>query len=155
MSAPPIATVLAPPTRVRYQVVALTVLLAMVTYLDRVCISKLAPEIMRDLGLSKIQMGYVFSAFALAYAVFEIPTAWWADRRGTRLVLTRIVIWWSTFTIATAAAFNYATLLLVRFLFGAGGAGAGPCGARTFSRWLPSRERGTVPVVFFAGAHLA
>jgi ACS family glucarate transporter-like MFS transporter len=151
----PIDAVLAPPTRVRYQVVALTVLLAMVTYLDRVCISKLAPDIMRDLKLSKIQMGYVFSAFALAYAAFEIPTAWWADRRGTRLVLTRIVLWWSTFTIATAAAFNYATLLLVRFLFGAGEAGAWPCVARTFSRWIPGRERGRVQGIFFAGAHLA
>ena len=145
----------APPTRVRYQVVALTVLLAMVTYLDRVCISKLAPDIMRDLGLSKIEMGYVFSAFALAYALFEIPTAWWADRGGTRLVLTRIVLWWSTFTIATAAAVNYATLLLVRFLFGAGEAGAWPCVARTFSRWIPARERGRVQGIFFAGAHLA
>jgi MFS family permease len=101
-------------------VVGLTVLLAMVTYLDRVCISKLAPEIMRDLGLSKIQMGYLFSSFALAYALFEVPTAWWADRRGTRKVLTRIVLWWSSFTIATAAAYNYVTLLVVRFLFGAG-----------------------------------
>ena len=143
------------PTRVRYRVVALTVALAMVTYLDRVCISKLAPDIMRDLNLSKIQMGYVFSSFTLAYAFFEIPTAWWADREGTRRVLTRIVIWWSSFTIATAAAYNYATLLLVRFLFGAGEAGAWPCVARTFSRWIPARERGTIQGIFFAGAHLA
>jgi Major Facilitator Superfamily len=138
----------------RYRVVALAVLLAMVTYLDRVCISKLAPDIMRDLDLSKIQMGYVFSAFALAYAAFEIPTAWWADRAGTRAVLTRIVIWWSSFTIATAAAANYVMLLAIRFLFGAGEAGAWPCVARTFSRWIPTRERGTVQGVFFAGAHL-
>src|SRR6187455_464336 len=107
-------------TRVRYQVVALTTLLAMVTYLDRVCISTLAPSIQRDLGLSTIQMSYVFSAFTLAYAVFEIPTAWWADRIGSRAVLTRIVLWWSVFTLATAAAFNYASMLIVRFLFGAG-----------------------------------
>jgi MFS family permease len=143
------------PTRARYRLVALTVALAMVTYLDRVCISKLAPDIMRDLGLSKIQMGYVFSSFTLAYAFFEIPTAWWADREGTRRVLTRIVIWWSSFTIATAAAYNYATLLVVRFLFGAGEAGAWPCVARTFSRWIPARERGTIQGIFFAGAHLA
>jgi MFS family permease len=140
---------------VRHRVVGLAVLLAMVTYLDRVCISKLAPDIMRDLGLSKIQMGYVFSSFTLAYAIFEIPTAWWADREGTRRVLTRIVIWWSSFTIITAAAYNYATLLIVRFLFGAGEAGAWPCVARTFSRWIPARERGTVQGIFFAGAHLA
>lgn len=142
-------------TRVRYKVVAMTVLLAMVTYLDRVCISKLAPDIMRDLGLSKVQMGWVFSAFALAYALFEIPTAWWADRQGTRRVLTRIVIWWSGFTVLTAGAFNYASLLVLRFLFGAGEAGAWPGVARTFSRWIPSRERGTIQGIFFTGAHLA
>ena len=124
------------PTRVRYRVVAMAVLLAMVTYLDRACISVLAPDIARDLWLTEKQMGWVFSAFALAYAVFEIPTAWWADRRGTRSVLTRIVVWWSAFTIATAAAFNYVSLLVMRFLFGMGEAGAWPSVARTFSRWI-------------------
>jgi MFS transporter, ACS family, glucarate transporter len=141
-------------TRVRYRVVALATTLAMVTYLDRVCISKLAPDIMRDLHLSTVQMGYVFSAFAMAYALFEIPTAWWADRLGSRAVLTRIVVWWSTFTMATAAATSYGTMLVLRFLFGIGEAGAWPCAARALSRWIPSRERGTVQGVFFAGAHL-
>ena len=137
---PPAAT----PTRVRHKVVAMATALAMITYLDRVCIAKLAPDIMRDLDLSKIQMGYVFSSFALAYTFFEIPTAWWADRSGTRTVLTRIVIWWSCFTAATAAATSYGALLILRFLFGAGEAGAWPCVARTFSRWIPTQERGTV-----------
>ena len=120
--------------------VALAVLLAMVTYLDRVCISTLADDISRDLGLTQMQMSIVFSAFTLAYAVFEIPTAWWADRAGTRNVLTRIVAWWSTFTIATAAAFSYTSLLVTRFLFGLGEAGAWPSVARTFSP-LDSAER--------------
>jgi MFS transporter, ACS family, glucarate transporter len=141
-------------THVRYRVVGMALLLAMITYLDRVCISKLAPNIMADLKLSKVQMGYVFSAFALAYAIFEVPTAWWADRMGTRKVLARIVIWWSCFTVATAAVFNYAALLAIRFLFGAGEAGAWPSVARTFSRWVPRSERGTIQGVFFAGAHL-
>ncbi len=139
----------------RYRVAALTMALAAVTYLDRVCISIVAPEIMRDLSLSRIQMGYAFSAFTLAYAIFEIPTAWWADRVGSRRVLTRIVLWWSTFTIATAAAYNYAALLIVRFLFGAGEAGAWPNAARVFTRWIPARERGRVQGLFFAGAHLS
>jgi len=142
-------------TRARYNVVGLAILLGMVTYLDRVAISKLAPNIMADLSLSKVQMGYVFSVFALAYALFEVPTAWWADRKGTRAVLTRIVVWWSAFTIATAGAFNYVSLLVVRFLFGAGEAGAWPAVARSFSRWIPRRERGTIQGVFFAGAHLS
>src|SRR5829696_7548942 len=142
------------PTRARYRVVALATTLAMITYLDRACIASLAPGIMRDLGLTTVQMGYVFTVFQLAYALFEIPTAWWADRKGTRSVLTRIVIRWSCLTAATGAAFSYPVLLAIRFLFGAGEAGAWPCVARTFSRWIPRRERGTVQGIFFAGAHL-
>ncbi len=143
------------PTRTRYLVVACLVALAMVTYLDRACIATLAPQIMRDLDLTKAQMSLVYSAFALAYALFEIPTAAWADRVGTRNVLTRIVLWWSSFTIATAAAFGHGSLLVIRFLFGIGEAGAWPTAARTFSRWIPRHERGTVQGIFFAGAHLA
>lgn len=142
-------------TRARHVVVTLAVLLAGVTYLDRACIATLAPDIMRDLGLSKDQMSAVYSAFALAYAAFEIPTAWWADRSGTRRVLTRIVIWWSGFTMLTAAAWNFTSLIVTRFLFGAGEAGAWPSVARTFSRWIPRSERGTVQGIFFSGAHLA
>jgi MFS transporter, ACS family, glucarate transporter len=139
----------------RYRVVMMTVLLAAVTYLDRVCIGVLAPKIMADLNLDTIQMSYVFSSFTFAYAVFEIPTAAWADRIGSRPVLTRIVAWWSSFTIITAAVWNYSSLLVIRFLFGAGEAGAWPNAARVFSRWVPLQERGLVQGIFFAGAHLS
>src|SRR5215217_8757438 len=105
------------PTRARYRVVALATGLGMITYLDRSCIATLAPGIIRELGLSTVQMGYVFTVFQLAYALFEIPTAWWADRQGTRAVLSRIVLWWSALTAATGAAFSYPVLLAVRFLF--------------------------------------
>ncbi len=142
------------PTRARYRVVALATSLAMITYLDRACIATLAPGIRRDLGLSLEQMSWVFFVFQFAYALFEIPTARWADRKGTRSVLARIVLWWSCLTAATAAAFSYPTMLAVRFLFGVGEAGAWPCVARTFSRWIPIRERGRVQGIFFAGAHL-
>ena len=142
------------PTHARYRVVALATALAMITYLDRACIATLAPGIVRELGLTTVQMGYVFTVFQLAYALFEIPTAWWADRRGTRSVLSRIVLWWSCLTAATGAALNYPMMLAIRFLFGMGEAGAWPCVARTFARWIPMRERGRVQGVFFAGAHL-
>src|SRR5512147_3110255 len=140
---------------VRYKVVAFAVALAGVTYLDRVCIGILAPRIMSDLHLSPVRMSYVFSAFTLAYALFEVPTAWWADRIGSRRVLTRIVLWWSAFTMLTGAAINYVVLLVTRFLFGVGEAGAWPNAARVFSRWVPAEERGRVQGVFFAGAHVA
>jgi MFS transporter, ACS family, glucarate transporter len=141
---------------VRHGVLAFAVALAALTYLDRVCISHagVTAAIKRELGLSDVQMSYVYSAFTLAYALFEIPTGAWGDRIGTRRVLTRIVVWWSSFTMLTAAAVSYGWLLLIRFLFGAGEAGAFPNVARTFSRWFPVAERGTAQGVFFAGAHL-
>lgn len=139
----------------RHRVIAMTVLLAGVTYLDRVAIGVVAPQISKDLNLSKVEMGYVFSAFTVAYAVFEIPTAAWADRIGCRGVLTRIVTWWSIFTMATAAAWSYLSLLVIRFLFGVGEAGAWPCVGRVFSRWIPAGERGKAQGIFFSGAFLA
>jgi ACS family glucarate transporter-like MFS transporter len=139
---------------VRYRVLALSVALAFITYLDRVCISVTAPAIIRDLKLTSLQMSFVFSAFTATYALFEIPTGSWGDRVGTRRVLTRIVVWWSLFTSLTAAAWNFSSLLALRALFGMGEAGAWPNVARTFSRWFPARERGTAQGIFFMGAHL-
>ncbi|WP_238325911.1 MFS transporter [Bryobacter aggregatus] len=139
----------------RHRVIAMTVLLAGVTYLDRIAIGVLAPQIRKDLGLSMQQMSMVFFVFSVAYGVFEVPTAAWADRIGARSVVTRIVLWWSLFTIATAGAWNYISMLVIRFLFGAGEAGAWPSVGRVYSRWIPARERGKTQGVFFAGAHLA
>jgi ACS family glucarate transporter-like MFS transporter len=127
--------------------------LAMVTYLDRACIGVMAPYIKKEFGLDDAAMSWVFFAFILSYAIFEIPTALWADRRGAKNVLSRIVSVWSLFTLATAGAFNYVTLLLARFLFGAGEAGAFPCVARVLSRWIPLSQRGTAKGIFFACAY--
>ena len=132
----------------------MTVALAFLTYMDRVCISVTAPAIIRDLRLTTVQMGFVFSAFTAAYALFEIPTGWWADRIGSRRVLARIVVWWSAFTGLTGVAWNFPSLLALRALFGAGEAGAWPTVARALSRWFPERERGTAQGIFFMGAHL-
>ena len=127
----------------------------MVTYLDRSCIGIMAPSIKHDFGLDDAAMSWVFTAFILAYAIFEIPTALWADRRGAKNVLSRIVSAWSVFTLCTAGAFNYVALLVTRFLFGAGEAGAFPCVARVLSRWMPLRERGTAKGIFFAAAYVS
>src|SRR3954447_11926667 len=143
------------PTRTRYRVAAFLMLLAAVTYLDRVCISVLAPNMARDLNLSKVEMSFVFSAFAVAYAGFELVSAWWGERIGPQRVLTRIVIWWSCFTMITGTAWSYISLLVIRFLFGAGEAGAWPNAALAFSRWTPIRERGRAQGFFFAAAHLS
>jgi len=129
-------------TRVRHGVLGFTLALTAVAYLDRVCIATAAPVMKADLALSDAQMGYVFSAFTFAYALFEVPSGWLADRFGARLMLTRIVIWWSAMTAATGVVGGFASLFAVRFLFGMGEAGTFPSIARAYGRWLPARERG-------------
>src|ERR1700730_6715370 len=141
-------------TRVRGRVLALAFLLAVVTYLDRICISAAAPFIMEDLHLTVLQMSVVFSAFTLAYSLFEIPSGWLGDVHGPRRVLTRIVLWWSGFTMLTGAAGGFQSLVTIRFLFGAGEAGAFPNMALALSRWFPPRERGKANGVLFLGSRV-
>ena len=128
-------------SRARHVVLGLTLLLAAIVYLDRVCISTAAVAIRADLGLSDLQMGWIFSAFTLAYAVFEVPSGYLADRYGARLTLARIVVAWSVLTAATGATTGFVSLLIVRFLFGVGEAGAFPSVARAYGRWLPPHQR--------------
>ncbi len=132
------------PSRVRYGVVGFTLALIAVAYLDRICIATAAPAIKADLGLSDTQMGFVFSAFTLAYALFEVPSGWFADRFGARIALTRIVVWWSAMTAATGLATGFLSLFTVRLLFGMGEAGTFPATARVFARWLPIAQRGRI-----------
>jgi ACS family glucarate transporter-like MFS transporter len=130
------------PHATRHRMVALTLALIAVAYLDRICIATAAPAIKQELGLSDWQMGVVFSAFTFAYALFEVPSGWLADRFGARFTLTRIVLWWSAMTAATGLATGFVSLMALRFLFGLGEAGAFPATARAYARWLPVRERG-------------
>lgn len=148
------------PTRTRYSVLlAWLCSLSMITYIDRVCIMQVQGDMQEDLGLTRQQFSYVFSAFALAYALFEVPTGWLGDRIGPRKVLTRIVLCWLLFTaltgcvpyldaslrlpgLAVAVPVSLALLVLVRFLFGAGEAGAYPNIARATRNWFPFTERG-------------
>jgi MFS family permease len=130
------------PSRVRYLVLACVCSLSVISYLDRVCMSVASPFIRADLGMDEVKMGTVFSVFALFYALFEIPGGWMGDRIGPRKVITRIVLWWSTFTVLIGTVNRYWTLLLVQSLFGAGEAGGYPNAAKIFSRWMPRSERG-------------
>src|SRR5436305_14356886 len=86
------------PTRVRYGVLGFACSLAMITYLDRVCFGTVAPYIQSEFGLSDEQKGLLFTAFALAYAAFEVPSGWMGDVFGPRKTLIRIVPRWSAFT---------------------------------------------------------
>lgn len=132
------------PTRARFGVAAYLCAMAFILYLDRVCIGQAGPPMQHDLGISKTRWGLVLGAFTLAYGLFEVPTGRWGDRFGSRRVLTRIVVWWSAFTCITGACIGLYSLIVVRFLFGAGEAGAYPNAARILARWFPVAERGRV-----------
>jgi MFS family permease len=145
-------TDLSTPTRARYWVIVFAITLAVIQYIDRVCISQAAPDITEDLGLSTKQMGYVFSAFTLAYALFEIPAGWLGDKIGPRKVLLRVVLWWSFFTAATGWAWNCTSMVVARFLFGAGEAGCFPNLTKALSTWLPTRDRTRAQALMWMGA---
>jgi MFS family permease len=130
------------PTRTRFVVLGFALAVTAISYIDRIRISIAAPMIKADLGLTDVQMGYVFSAFMLTYALFEIPSGWMADRFGPRLTLARIVIWWSLMSALTGAAVGFWSLIVIRLLFGMGEAGTFPSLSRVYSRWLPAREHG-------------
>ncbi len=131
----------ASPTTARRTLLGYAVGLAAILYLDRVCISQSQAQISADLGLSKTDMGLAMMAFGLAYAIFEVPGGWLGDRIGPRAVLTRVVAWWSAFTMATGLATNLWSLSLIRFLFGAGEAGCFPNLTKAFSNWFRGQDR--------------
>ena len=131
-------------THTRYWVVVFAVALAILSYIDRVLMSQAMPGpkgVAAELGLESWQRGYIFGAFAIAYALFEIPGGWMGDWLGPRRVLLRVVIWWSCFTALIGAAWSFASLVVIQFLFGAGEAGCFPNLTKAFSVWLQTHER--------------
>ena len=142
------------PTQIRYSIILLAVLVDMTSYMDRVCISVAAPSLEQEFALSKTQMGWVFSIFSLAYALGQTPWGMLADKVGARGIVSGAIVWWSAFTALTTAAWNYTSLLAVRFLFGAGEAALSPAIASAFGRWVPVTERSTAFGAFVSGGRL-
>src|SRR6185436_2897475 len=142
------------PTRARYKVILFGVVLAAIQYVDRICISKAAPFIQKDLVLSKDEMSWIFTAFTVAYALFEIPTGLMGDKFGPRKTLVRVVLWWSFFTMATGWMWSKVSMFVCRFLFGAGEAGCFPNLTRAFSTWLQPGEKVRAQAILWMFARL-
>jgi MFS transporter, ACS family, glucarate transporter len=126
----------------RHRVLTLLSTLSALTYLDRVCISVAGPRIQNELHLSPQDWGLVTGTFAIAYALFEMPSGYLGDRFGARAMLARIVLWWSAFTTLTGFVSKLWSLVIIRFFFGAGEAGAYPTASTSVFRWFPAAERG-------------
>src|SRR5947208_2440622 len=141
------AAVTVAPTRNRYGVLAFVCSLSMITYLDRAAMGSAGEYIYKALGFKSIDDIFLaLAAFNLAYAIFEVPTGWLGDVYGPRKTLIRIVLWWSAFTMLTGLTgvqvgrtilVGFWTLVLIRFLFGVGEAGAYPNITRALHNWIP------------------
>lgn len=116
------------------------VLISVVTFLDRINISVAGATIMADLGLTPSQWGWVLSVFTISYGLMQVPLGVWGDKRGHRLVLALIVLWWSLFTGLTGMAAGFVSLLVIRFGFGIGEAGSYPCMTGVIVKWYRERE---------------
>ncbi|MBE0654248.1 MAG: MFS transporter [Bacteroidales bacterium] len=138
----------------RYILALLTFLLTVLLYVDRACISTAKTDICNDLNLSIKQFGWIMAVFTLGYAILQTPTGIIVDKKGPRFVITLIVTIWSGLTALTGYAWNYMSMLAVRFLFGAGEAGAFPALSKVTYNWFPVKERGIVQGINFSGARI-
>jgi len=130
------------PTNVRWRILAWLCSFSALTYIGRIGIIQVQDRIEFDLHLSPSQLAYAFSAFSLAYALFEVPSGWLGDKLGPRKIIIRIALCWIAFTALTGAAWGLVSLVFFRFLFGSGEAGAFPNIGRASREWFPFRERG-------------
>src|SRR6201993_18495 len=142
------------PSRGRWYILLLISAMYLITYLDRVNISTAAPLISKEYGFDKITMGFTFSPFVWAYAMFQVPGGWLSDKLGARGVLGGIVTYWSIMTAATATAFNAVSFIVVRFLCGVAEAGAFPGATRAMQLWYPQPERGFVQGITHSASRL-
>src|SRR5262245_15684476 len=150
----------APPTHIRYWVLFLLCLLAMITYMDRAANGSAKGAIMKDLGVGEEDFFWVLIAFQIAYAIFEIPSGWLGDTVGPRSTLLRVVLWWSFFVALTGFVgtdylgvyLGFTSLIVIQFLFGVGEAGAFPNIAKALYNWFPASARGFAKSIVWMSA---
>ena len=128
--------------KVRHLILFVLCLMYFVAYIDRVNISVAGPAMRKDLGLTPIELGLIFSAFAYPYAAMQIVGGWASDRFGPRRVLAALSALWAAATILSGLAWSVKSLVVCRVLVGVGEGGAFPTATRAFTWWLPARERG-------------
>ena len=138
----------------RNLVLLLLVLISVITFLDRINITMASGDIMAELGLSEKQWGWVLSVFTISYGLMQVPLGVWGDKRGYRLVLALIVLWWSLFTGLTGLAWSFGSLLLIRFMFGIGEAGSYPCMTGVVVKWYNQHETSTAQGYIWAASRM-
>lgn len=148
-------------TRVRWTILAILFAVTTINYADRATIAIAGPELKRLLGLSPVEMGFVFSAFAWSYVLAQLPGGWLLDRFGSKITYFFSIFLWSIFTMLmgtvgflTGAA-AVTTLFILRLLIGAAEAPSFPGNSRIASAWFPTSERGTAAAIFNSAQYFA
>ena len=133
----------AAPTNVRHRIIAVSMLMAFILYLDRICLAEImkSASFKSEVPLSKEEIGKILGAFFFSYALFQVPTGWASDRFGARKMLTAYIVLWSVFTGMTGLMSSFAGLLVARLLCGAAQAGAYPTSGAVIRRWIPLTAR--------------
>ncbi len=131
------------PTNVRSRIIGITMLVAFIMYLDRICMAEIvkSASFSKDIPLGEKETGRILSAFFFAYALLQVPAGWASDRFGARSTLTIYIVLWSLFTIMTGLATGFAMLLAARLLCGMAEAGAYPTAMAMVRKWIPLAGR--------------
>jgi MFS transporter, ACS family, D-galactonate transporter len=142
------------PSHARYIILALLFIGTAINYLDRTNVSVAAPSIQKDLGLSPVTLGLIFSAFGWSYAFMQIPGGWFLDRFGPRLTYAVSLCTWSIATLFQGFAKNFAALFGLRLVLGVTEAPAFPTNSRVVAAWFPKQERALATGVYTAGEYV-
>ncbi len=144
------------PTQKRHQVIGATTLVAILLYLDRICIAEIAKldAFKNELGLTPTQTGAMLSAFFLSYALAQVPAGWLSDRFGARKMLPIYIVLWSICTMLTGLATGFVMLIIARMIFGIAQAGCYPTAGSLIKRWTPLPSRGTASSIVSFGGRL-
>lgn len=138
----------------RFLLVTFTFLISVLMYVDRACIGAAKGVVSEEFGLTNIQWAWVMAAFTLGYALMQNPGGRFADKKGPRIAMTSIIVVWSALTAVTGAAWNFISMVIIRFLFGGGEAGAFPTLAKVVYKWFPVKERGIIQGINFSGSRI-
>lgn len=142
------------PTTIRYRIIGVTMLMAFILYLDRICMAEIVKSVSfnNDLKLTKEQIGSILSAFFFTYALCQVPAGWASDRFGARTTLTLYIVLWSLCTLLTGFMSSFVGLLTARLLCGVAEAGAYPTCMALVRKWIPLDGRaGAAGLVAFGG----
>lgn len=142
-------------TRVRYFILALILIATIINYVDRVNISIAAPFMSKDLGIDKVQLGFIFSAFSWTYAFALLPGGYLVDLLGSRIMYGVSLVLWSGATVLQGFAGGFSSLFAARLGVGLMEAPAFPANTRAVTMWFPQRERGLATSIFLVGQYAA